>query len=116
MPLMTSYEFGDIVLVPFPFTDQTTTKRRPAVVVSATAYHREKPDLILMAVTGQVRASLSVGEVVIRDWQQAGLIKPSVIKPILTTVEKELVFRKLGQLTQQDRQALQTVLSTILGE
>lgn len=76
MPLMTSYEFGDIVLVPFLFTDQTTTKRRPAVVVSATAYHREKPDLILMAVTGQVRASLSVGEVVIRDWQQAGLIKP----------------------------------------
>ena len=116
MPLMTSYKFGDIVLVPFPFTDQITTKRRPAVVVSAAAYHRERPDLILMAVTGQVIASLSMGEVVIQDWQQAGLIKPSVIKPVLTTIEKELVFRKLGRLTQQDRGTLRLVLSTILGE
>ncbi|MFN6463580.1 MAG: type II toxin-antitoxin system PemK/MazF family toxin [Nostoc sp. DedVER02] len=32
---MTNYEFGDVVLVPFPFTDQTTTKKRPAVVVSS---------------------------------------------------------------------------------
>lgn len=34
---MTDYEFGDVVLIPFPFTDQTTAKKRPAVVVSATA-------------------------------------------------------------------------------
>jgi hypothetical protein len=27
------YQFGDVVLVPFPFTDQSTTKRRPGVVV-----------------------------------------------------------------------------------
>jgi mRNA interferase MazF len=30
-----SFEFGDVVLVPFPFTDQTTSKKRPAVVVSS---------------------------------------------------------------------------------
>jgi hypothetical protein len=32
---MTSYKFADVVLVPFPFTDQTTSKKRPAVVVSS---------------------------------------------------------------------------------
>jgi len=53
---MTSFEFGDIVLVPFPFTDQSTTKQRPAVVVSASAFNAERPDLIVMAVTSQVRA------------------------------------------------------------
>jgi mRNA interferase MazF len=37
---MTGSEFGDLVLVPFPFTDQSTTKRRPAVVVSITANGR----------------------------------------------------------------------------
>jgi mRNA interferase MazF len=60
---MTGYEFGDIVLVPFPFTDQSTTKRRPAVVISSLAYHRDRPDLIIMAVTSQRPTSGSVGEV-----------------------------------------------------
>ena len=60
---MTGYEFGDIVLVPFPFTDQSTTKRRPAVVISSLAYHRDRPDLIIMAVTSQRPTSDSVGEV-----------------------------------------------------
>ena len=56
MPTMTSYKFGDPVLVPFPFTDQTTTKKRPAVVVSSEAYQKHRPDLILMAVTSQIEA------------------------------------------------------------
>ncbi len=34
-PRMISFEFGDVVLVPFPFTDQSTTKKRPAIVVSS---------------------------------------------------------------------------------
>ena len=46
-------EFGDIALVPFPFTDQRTLKRRPAVVVSTQRYNRGCPDIILMAVTSQ---------------------------------------------------------------
>jgi len=41
--------FGDIVLVPFPFTDQTAAKRRPAVVISAEGYNARHPDVILMA-------------------------------------------------------------------
>jgi len=47
---MTSFEFGDIILVPFPFTDQSTTKKRPAVVISSEIYNTERPDLIIMAV------------------------------------------------------------------
>ena len=42
---MTGYEFGDVVLVPFPFTNQTGSKRRPAVIVSSAAYHRGRPDV-----------------------------------------------------------------------
>jgi mRNA interferase MazF len=75
MPHTISYKFGDIVIVPFPFTNQTATKRRPAVVISSAAYHYERPDLILMAVTSQVRGMATVGEVVIHSWQEAGLIK-----------------------------------------
>ena len=84
---MSDYEFGDVVLVPFPFTDQSTTKQRPAVVVSSTRYHTERPDLILMAITSLQRESPPVGELSVRGWQAAGLLKPSAIKPILTTLK-----------------------------
>jgi mRNA interferase MazF len=113
--MASAYAFGDIVLVPFPFTDQSTTKRRPAVVVSSQAYNRERPDLILMAVTSQIRPAAGVGEVSVRDWQAAGLLKPSAIKPVLTTVERGLVIRRLGQLTDQDREALKHAIQAIVG-
>ncbi len=115
MPSMTSYEFGDIVLAPFPFTDQTSSKKRPAVVVSSTTYHRERPDFIIMAVTSQVRPSAAFGEVLVTSWQAAGLLKPSTIKPVLTSIEKSLILRKLGRLNEADQEALQRTLQKILG-
>jgi mRNA interferase MazF len=113
---MTDYNFGDVVLVPFPFTDQTTTKKRPAVVVSSSAYNREHPDIVVMAVTSQIRPSGSFGEVVVTEWKGAGLLKPSVIKPIFTTIEKGLVLRKLGRLGEEDRKVLREALEKLVGE
>lgn len=112
---MTSFEFGDIVLVPFPFTDQSTSKKRPAVVISSKAYNSERPDLIIMAVTSQVKPSASLGEVVVQDWRAAGLLKPSAIKPVITTVEKSLVITTLGRLKEKDVTELREGLEAILG-
>ena len=36
------FDFGDVVLVPFPFTNQTASKQRPAVVVSNRVYGLER--------------------------------------------------------------------------
>ncbi len=113
---MTTYNFADIILVPFPFTDQTTSKKRPAVVVSSEIYNSDRPDIILMAVTSQVRHLGKTGEAEVEDWQEAGLIKPSLLKPILTTIEKNLVLKKLGQLSKKDLSTLQKVLQTIIGQ
>lgn len=112
---MTGYEFGDIILVPFPFTDQSTTKRRPAVVISSPAYHRQRPDLIIMAVASQPPTPESVGEVAVQDWRGAGLLKPSVLKPVLTTMDPTLILKKLGRLTPADQASLRHELAKILG-
>ena len=40
------FEFGDVVLVPFPFTSQAASKKRPAVVVSNRAYNAARPDVV----------------------------------------------------------------------
>jgi mRNA interferase MazF len=84
---MTRFEFGDIVLVPFPFTDQSATKKRPAVVISSPTYNAARPDLVIMAVTSQLRPSETFGEVIVNQWREAGLLKPSAIKPVITTIE-----------------------------
>lgn len=115
MPPTTGYSFGDIVLVPFPFTDQSGIKRRPAVVVSSHRYSSERPDLIIMAVTSQIRPSRAFGEVNVKDWKAAGLLKASVVKPVLTTIEAALVIRSLGQLHEDDQQALKQALTVMLG-
>ena len=115
MPITTVYSFGDIVLVPFPFTDQTAAKKRPAIVVSSDAYHRDRRDLIIMAVTSQARPGSAVGESAVEGWQTAGLLKPSVVKPVLATIDRDLILRKLGTLRDDDRRAVQRTLSAILG-
>ena len=116
MPNTTAYSFGDVVLVPFPFTDQSASKKRPAVVVSSDAYHQRRPDVIVMAVTSQIlRPAGALGEVLIADWQGAGLPKPSLLKPVLATIEPGLILRKLGALQAPDVQELRSALRQILG-
>lgn len=110
-----AHQFGDIVLVPFPFTDQSATKQRPGVIVSSPAYNRVRRDLILMAVTSQVRGSGAFGEVLVQDWQAARLLKPSAIKPVLATLEQALVIKTLGRLSQRDQQQLKEMIGKIIG-
>ena len=88
MPPTTSFEFGDVLLVPFPFTDQSAAKKRPAVVVISAVYARLRPDVILMPITSQVRSPLAFGETLVTDWQSAGLLVPGVVKPLLASLER----------------------------
>ncbi len=68
-----------------------------------------------MAVTSQIRATADFGEIVVTGWKAAGLLKPSVTKPILASVEKRLVLRRLGRLQEADRKSLQWEIRLILG-
>jgi len=79
------------------------------------AFHQERLDLILMAVTSQLRPKFAIGESPIADWQGAGLLKPSVLKPILFTLDRRLVLKRLGSLRDQDLAALRRGLQVILG-
>lgn len=108
--------FGDVVLVPFPFTDQTALKRRPAVVISAQDYNARSPDIILMPVTSQLRENARYGDVAVLNWQDAGLLKPSTIKPLIATIESALIVRRLGALGPDDAAAVRGLLATIIGQ
>jgi mRNA interferase MazF len=111
---MTRYKKGDVVLVPFPFSDQTSTKRRPAVIISSDAYNDTSQDVLIMAITGQTRSSMRIGEFLLENWSGAGLLKPSAVKSAISTIERRLVLKKLGSLSSKDLFVLEKALKELL--
>jgi mRNA interferase MazF len=84
-------------------------------VISGARYHRKRPDYIIMAVTSRTRSMPALGEVIVQNWQKAGLLKPSMIKPVITTIERSLALRRLGSLDAENQTVLRGAISDILG-
>jgi mRNA-degrading endonuclease toxin of MazEF toxin-antitoxin module len=59
MPSTTSFSQGDVVLVPFPFTDLSAVKQRPALVLSPDRLNKARVDIVVAAITSQIRMSLA---------------------------------------------------------
>ncbi len=95
---MMTYEQGDIVLVPFPFTDLTTVKKRPALVVSANWYNKRYRDVVLVAVTSHVPLILDELDYKITesDFKTGKLYKDSIVKlGKVFTIENSLNIKKI---------------------
>ena len=107
MPSTTGYRQGEIVLVSFPFTDLTSTKRRPAVVVSPDDFNVHNEDLVLVAVTSQAardEASVLVGR---GDVMDGALPKESVVRLAkIFTLHSTLVVKRLCRLGPAKRDEL----------
>lgn len=109
---MINFRQGDVLLVPYPFTDQSGSKQRPAIVLSGDTYNQTYVDLILAPITSQAMGAPD--EVSLVDWQAAGLLKPSVVKPILSSFDMRLVRRKLGELSAADRAQVRALFARVL--
>jgi mRNA interferase MazF len=97
-----TFQRVDVILVPFPFSDLTTTKVRPAVVVSSDLYHSTEPDLLLAALTSRAEAATGPFDYPLNDWRAAGLRFPSALKPVLVTLDPARVVHRIGALSAAD--------------
>lgn len=102
---MTPYRTGDIVLVPFDFTDRSGNKWRPAVIVSSDGYNQTTPDVLIASVTGNLRAIPRPGDRRIASWQAAGLLRASLAQTKRATLEATIIGRRLGALEESDMAA-----------
>ncbi len=105
---MTPCSRWDIVLVPFPFTDLTACKKRPALVVSPDNYN-SGPDVVIAFITSQLTTPPRPGDHLITDWQASGLPKPSQLRMKLATISRRIVIKKLGRLTPAEKSRVQAV-------
>ncbi len=111
---MTGYSRGDVVLVGFVFADETGRRLRPAVVISSSTYHRARQEVIVAAITSNIKRRL-FGDHLISDWKGAGLLFPSVVAGIIRTMKRTMIERKLGSLAKADLEAVERELRRCLG-
>ena len=101
---MRTYSPGDVVVVPFPFTDRDTVKRRPALVCSSEMFNKRTKHLVLAMITTATHSSWP-GDVAIQDLRASGLPAPSVVRWKLFTLDASFVLDKAGALSKADRAA-----------
>jgi len=111
MPITTSYNRGAVVLLPFPFSDQSAAKLRPAIIASP-IYPSD--DLLVVAVSS-IAGPLRPEEFQIRFWREAGLLHPSFVKRAVASVSTPLVRRRLGDLQEDDLMRLDVSLRAWFG-
>lgn len=101
MPLMTSFKKGEVHLAEIIFTDATATKKRPVVIISGRHYNEKRDEVIVLPITSNVIRKI-YGDVTIKHWESAGLLFPSAVTGIITTIKKPMLQKKLGQLNKED--------------
>ena len=108
----------DVVVVPFPFTDRATVKRRPALVLSDVTGFNAVIGQSLLAMITSARHSAWPFDTSIADLPAAGLSAASVVRMKLFTLDNQLIIRKAGALAPRDRkaavEALRGLLKTVL--
>ena len=107
-----TFESLDVVVVPFPFTDRRTSKRRPALIVSSSNFNRAHNQFVLAMITSTGNDWPS--DVSIQGWREAGLNVPCKVRFKLFTLDDALIVRKVGRLSKKDGEEVVTALGQVL--
>jgi mRNA interferase MazF len=107
------YRRGDVVSVPYEYSDLSGGKVRPAVVVSSDAYNLVQPDVVAAGISTQV-ATAGTYDHILTAWAAAGLRYPSLVRGRLLTIEQSLIRRAVGRLSIADLAAVETRLVALL--
>jgi len=107
-------EQGDIVLVPVPFTDLSSQKRRPVIIVSSDAYNRVAADVIVVAMTSSPPASPFSFTISSADLIEGALNRPGTVRvDKIYALAKAIVVKKFGKVSPHVIQRIRQLLETL---
>ena len=109
---MMYYKPGEVVIVPFPFIEKPVQKLRPALVLSINPDGENNNHLVLAMITSAKRSRWE-SDVLLNDWQFAGLRAESVVRWKIFTIEAVLILEKRSDLSRADLQAVRDGFSKI---
>ncbi len=104
----------DVVLVPFPYSDLTSVKRRPVLIISNDSYNNKREDVIVCILTSNTfidEYSIPISN----DSLEYGLLpEPSVIKAAkLFTIHKAMILKKFSVVNKETFKEVVSRLSKI---
>ena len=99
---------GDVVVIPFPFSDLSGSKRRPAVVINALPGN----DIILCQITSKSMRDKFVIEIGRSEFNSGNLPVDSYVRPNkIFTADLSIIIRKAGSL---NKETVTKIVSTIV--
>jgi mRNA interferase MazF len=111
----TTLSQGDIVLVPIPFTDLSSQKRRPVIVVSNNQYHRSTGDMLVVAMTSNPAAAPYSFAITSSDLESGNLNRPGTVRvDKLFTLSQGLVAKVFGRVNTAVLGRIRAVLEDLV--
>lgn len=108
------YKIFDVVVVPFPFTDQNTEKRRPALVLSDHKSFNDITENCLLTMITSAKNPDWPLDAPIGNIEKAGLPAPSKVRMKLFTLDSRLIIKKIGGLSAKDQKTVKESLQTLM--
>ncbi|MCB9319469.1 MAG: type II toxin-antitoxin system PemK/MazF family toxin [Lewinellaceae bacterium] len=96
-----AYEQWDVAIVPFPFVNSLKSKPRPVLVLSNASFNLQTGHYIAAMITSSSQNPWA-GDTEIKNIEEAGLNKPSLVRLKLFTMDERIVKRKIGRLSNND--------------
>lgn len=108
------YKIFDVVVVPFPFTDQNTEKRRPALVLSDHKNFNDITENCVLAMITSAKNPYWPLDAPIGNIEKAGLPAPSKVRMKLFTLDSRLIIKKIGGLSAKDQKTVKESLQKLM--
>jgi len=105
-------EQRDLLLVPFPFSDQSGKKVRPVIVISNSEFNESSEDVIIVGVTSNISKDKYTINLTNNNLEEGQLITTCCIKvENLLKLDKELIIKKIGKI---NKDTLKDIISKII--
>jgi len=102
----------EIVVVPFPFTQRSSVKRRPALALSSMDFNERSGNTLFAMITSSENDPWPLDFAL--DYQTAGLTRPCVVRFKLFTLDNRVIIKRIGELHRTDRPSIRKSLRELL--
>jgi mRNA interferase MazF len=110
-------EQGDIILIPIPFTDLSSQRRRPVIIISNDAYNRKTDDIIVVAMTSNPAETEYSFMITSSDLEQGTLNRPGKVRvDKIYTLSQSIVVKTFGRVNEAVLNRIRRTLQTLLAK